>query len=91
MKTSTDTASFLVGGPANISINERPVVEVLWQFVELMIKSCSPKIKLLLQCLGVQDSELSPFVRELDLSTDLADAYETFFSNATNSEPKAVI
>jgi hypothetical protein len=72
VQASTDTSSALVGGPANVSVNERPVVEVLWPFVKPIINSCSQKMKPLLQRLGVQDSELSPFVREFDLSTDLA-------------------
>ena len=86
MQANMDTTLTLVEGPVNVSINERPVVEVLWPFVKPIINSCSQKMKPLLQCLGVQDIELSPFVREFDLSTDLADAYETFFFHATNSE-----
>ena len=86
VQASTDTTSTLVGGPANVSVDERPVVEVLWPFVKPIINSCSQKMKPLLQRLGVQDSELSPFVREFDLSTYLADANEALFSCATNSE-----
>jgi hypothetical protein len=70
-------------GPAEVILNNELLIERLWPFVIPIINSRNRNMKILLQNLGVEEDEASPLLREFCTHSELADAYEGYFSCET--------
>lgn len=75
-----------IGGPATVNVDCGPLVNELWPFVMPLINDCICHMKPILQWLGEDKNELSPFLRESDSPADLATAYENYISHVSSRE-----
>lgn len=74
-------------GSAKVVLNNEPLIETLWSFVKPINNTCTKKMKILLQNLGVAEDKASPFIREFGTQFELAGAYEEYFSYKTTIGP----
>jgi hypothetical protein len=63
---------------AHVDFDDDSVVDTLWPHVKPIINECTMRMEAMLNRLGVDDSEKSPFLRQFETAEELAKVYEDY-------------
>eukprot|EP00956_Cyclotella_meneghiniana_P032444 scaffold89278_cov33-Cyclotella_meneghiniana.AAC.2 len=74
------------GGGVSVTLDDDPLVDVLWPHVKPIINGCAENMKLLLNRLGVKEDEISPFLRRFEEPSDLLKVFEEFIAKTSSPD-----
>ncbi len=71
---------------AHVSFVDKSVVDTLWPHVQPIINECTKRTEAMLNRLGIDDSEKSPFLRQFETAEELAKVYEDYTKSSETVE-----